>query len=287
MDKKRHIIQLLFIFYLSFLSSERLWAQPFTPSPKPTPPIEHALFEFGRSLPRYFIDSIPSYGLYVGDKKVNNGDILLLESGERITFQRLLGSGNFTIVILDQEGRAIRLTQFIDVLSMQMHEAFFESYLFLRSAVPTHRLANLDPKQYRSYYAHAVEFLPVELLLSDYLQTMPQNHDPKFKDLILFFKDFARVNTVGDFAPFQIGYVHNRGWVLFDYGSGVDLNKTAQPRSTVLSLTAGWEHSYNVPKSLIHTLHQEVQKSIHSEALDSLISPNSKNSTKNCKFYLQ
>lgn len=288
MDKKGHSRHFLFIFCLCLIGLKTVWALPkdSTSSPQPTS-TEHLLFEPNRSLPRYFIDSVPSYGLYVGDKKVKNGDVLLLENGERIAFQRLLGSGNFTIVLLDQEGRAVRLTQFIDALSMQMHEAFFESYLFLRSAVPKHRLANLEPKQYRSYYAHVVEFLPVEQLLSDYLQAPLQKHDPKFKDLVLFFKDLSRVNTLGDFAPFQIGYVHNRGWVLFDYGSGVDLNKNAQPRSTVLSLTAGWEHSYNVPKSLMHTLHQEVQKSINSDTIDSMISPNSKSSTKNCKFYLK
>ncbi len=202
------------------------------------------------SVPDYYVDKNPEEGLYVDGRIIKNGDTLIFDTGESVVFKKYLGSGQNTIIFLDSLNRAFRLTQFIDERSIQMFVGYLETQLILSKHLPAKNLVQLDPKyQTQSDRVIVTEWLPIEGLLSHYFDPNVVMSEKKFKALVDFFETFRGIYSVGDLSAHQIGYVHNRGWVLFDFGPGVVFNKYTEPASSAVLQIAQLESSLN-PKLL-------------------------------------
>jgi hypothetical protein len=179
--------------------------------------------------------------LYIDGKTVLPGAEFLLETGESFVFRELLGAGFHTIVIRDMDNRVIRLARHIDVRTMEMHLHFMEAALLLSSVVDPRHIVQLGPDPFRSHYVTSVELLAIEMTLDEYLDQQPRQGDPRYQQLLEFFDAFHRVRRLGnDFLPKQIGYVANRGWVLFDFGAGVEILRPKDPSNRPLNLINHW-----------------------------------------------
>lgn len=194
----------------------------------------HHLFTLQLKTPNYYVDRKPVLGLYVDDQIVKKGDELVLDTGEIIHFKKFLGSGHNTLVVLDQNNIAVRLTQAIDSRSMIMFLGFLETYFYLKNHLPEKHLVQVLNQQPKSSYATYVEWLPIEENLYDYLNSYFDRSSKKFSELIDFFESFRGIDYIGDFTPGQIGYVYGRGWVLFDFGVGVRFNSSPDAKSSAV-----------------------------------------------------
>lgn len=211
----------------------------------------YKLFDPEMSVPLYYVER---GNLYVGKMRVMPGDELVLDTGEVIYFQRYLGSGSNTIVILDESFAAIRLTQLNDRLAMNVFVGFFETQMFLKTHLQEENLVQILDYQHQSMHAIRVEWLPIEDNLLDYLHSHFDKTQLKFKQLIDFLHQFKGISFLGDFTPEQVGYVYGRGWVIFDFGTRIGFDKSA-PATQVID-----QHDFRgaIPHDVFELLNHEL-----------------------------
>ena len=189
--------------------------------------------------------------LEIEGQTVPTGATLNLESGEKFIFNRLLGFGFNTIILETSKGHVLRLVRApksikTGIASKMRHallwQAYFsEAFLLLSSRVPKKFLVQILDISYQSQYVIPVEALTIETTLDQYLNRNYKKSDLKYQELLEFFGGFKEVWSLGsDFFPMQVGYVPHRGWVLFDYGSGVRLTQKGAQNPRVSSLIDNW-----------------------------------------------
>ena len=170
---------------------------------------------------------------------VQPGDVLVLETGEEIIFKKYLGQGYNSLVIEDQRGFAVRLSLFFGQEQLDHFHSYFMSQNELAKVLPKVNLVQLIWPEFKSLYAIKVETLKISTLLTDFVLTTPDLSDePRFHELMVFFKHYSGVEKNNDFHPDQLAYVNGRGWVLLDFGNEVRLNREGQktPLERIISL---------------------------------------------------
>ncbi len=201
-----------------------------------------------------------------GDKKlsifgveVQPGDRIFFDTGESVIFQRGLGAGGNTALFEDTLGRVVRLG--LNPGDWDTRAATLRYGDALRDL---NRLMNKDfvvqmsPQQPQSEYVHFVEPLEIEVLLEDYLNsdTIDRN-SLQYWHLLEFFEEISRFQFIGDFAPFQVGWVPERGWVLFDFDTPIRAH-SGENRSSLNEIFYQWDPiedwTVYVPNRALQTL---------------------------------
>ncbi len=222
--------------------------------------IENRSFNFP-----YMVDE-ESREFFIGGKPVLGNDRIIFDTGESVIFKHLLGFGDNTIIFEDLYGRAIRIPKTIghgdDFTSgaiKYMFDGYRQAMSNINYAVAPSRSVKVYQEAFESENVIAVERIEIEETLDTYLSDIHLNRsDQKYSDLLTFLNDFRIFKYIHEFLPFQIGWVKNRGWVLFDIGASALLNPKGV-RSTKLDvLLQFWED--NISESVLLRLREDFEK---------------------------
>ncbi len=178
-----------------------------------------------------FVDS--DKNLFIFGQQVQPGDRIVLETGESVIYHRSLGSGGNTVVFEDSTGRAVRLNK--DPSDWVTNAGFLryeDAIKDLNQLMNPRFVVKLQGEQPISENVYYVENLPIEVLMEDYLNDPNLDRQSEmYLSLLVFFKEISRFQFIGDFAPFQIGWVPERGWVLLDFDLPIRLNPSGTTTS--------------------------------------------------------
>lgn len=174
--------------------------------------------------------------LYFAYKPVHKGDVIVLETGERIIFDHYIAQGGHSILIKDAAGDVIRMPILNTEASLEMNLSFLGSQMILSQALSKQHIVQSLYPNFKSLYAVKVENLDLKILAGDFLKTPRAFDSPMMIELADFLKDYSAVEFNSDFHPWQLGYVPNRGWVLFDFGAEVRMVPDGQKLPLRLSV---------------------------------------------------
>lgn len=193
----------------------------------------HFLFD-SQGNAQYFLDDFSTMVpvLRVRGELVSSGDLLVLESGEQIPFQKIIGFGNHTIVVQSNSNTASRIPKNFEPQTLEVFHGYRVTYNKLLEGIDKIFLANFLSVEVQSQYIHIVEKLQIDQLLDSFIFFGEGRESQKYKDLIEFLWAFRDVVDENDMSFQQVGYVQDRGWVLFDYGTKVHM--TTDHNSSVL-----------------------------------------------------
>jgi len=209
--------------------------------------------------PPYHVDIEKNF--LINGTKVNEGDRLILETGEVLFFKRILDKSTNTIIFEDSSGRAIRMN--IDYRKEGKRltfKAYKSSMLLVNQYLPRRFSTEVLSDQLRSENVLIVEKIDISILAVDFLSSAQfSREDPRYMSFINFVNSFRVFSIIDDFHPYQIGWVENRGWVLFDVGVRVDLSSDQISIST-RQLTHEWE--YHIPKNVFDELTNDLNNNL-------------------------
>lgn len=178
----------------------------------------HRLFD-SDGLQRYeIVERKGRHQIVLNGESINFGDYVLIAPSKIIQFSRVLGAGQRTLVFEDENGRAYRLNRSTGPKFRLAFDGFLQTHRKLKALLPSKRLVDLVQGAPLGRDLVEVENLKISFLLSDYLNLGAKRFAEADEDLVNFLVDFKEVGALSDFHSRQIGWVQNRGWVLFDLG---------------------------------------------------------------------
>jgi len=178
--------------------------------------------------------------LLVVNNVVQAGDQIFFETGESVIFKKVLGEGRNTIIFEDSLGRAVRMnTDFQNTNRVIMFEGYRKSMSVINLTLDESRSVRVLQEQPKSQHILFVEMIEIELNAEEFLRA-PDRRSAKYHSLLDFINSFRVFSVLGEFAPFQIGWVEKRGWVLFDIGEDAIVAESEQFQSITEELLHEW-----------------------------------------------
>lgn len=204
-----------------------------------------------------------SGNFFINGRDVLPGDKIVFETGEFVFFKESLGFGGHSLVFEDDLGRAVRLTREFrrDEVDPSV-DGFARSMALINQYLKPEFSVRLLDNQPESENVVFVERIQIQMRLREFLnQDLGGLQAFKYDKLITFLNSFRKFSRLSDFKPYQIGWVKERGWVLFDIGNKVELASSENEQLSARKLLSLWD--IFVPEEVYEKLIKDMDRSYH------------------------